>query len=236
MLAFFLTGALLALFGITYQTGADTYELFVAWALLGLPFTLAGASGAAWAAWWVVMNVAMALFCGWMGPGEFAWGLFDRWQLSKALVLMGPFVANLAGVALAIHLRQPRWLVRLLLTFAFAYGIVSTLSVAAGGGWWRGSESGGQDSVVVIAFAGACAAFAYATLQAKKDVFPMALIIAAWIAISTAAIIHGLKLNDVGGFFLISMWIVATSTAAGFVLMKWVREWKIDEDAPEATP
>ena len=35
--AFITTGALLALFGQTYQTGADVYELFLTWALLGLP-------------------------------------------------------------------------------------------------------------------------------------------------------------------------------------------------------
>ena len=35
------TGALLALFGQTYQTGADVYELFLTWALLGLPLVIA---------------------------------------------------------------------------------------------------------------------------------------------------------------------------------------------------
>jgi uncharacterized membrane protein len=33
-----LTGALLALFGQTYQTGADPFQLFGAWALLTLPW------------------------------------------------------------------------------------------------------------------------------------------------------------------------------------------------------
>ena len=40
-LAFIATGALLALFGQTYQTGADVYELFLTWALLGLPLVVA---------------------------------------------------------------------------------------------------------------------------------------------------------------------------------------------------
>ena len=35
-------GALLALIGQTYQTGADTFELFVAWAVLILPWAVVG--------------------------------------------------------------------------------------------------------------------------------------------------------------------------------------------------
>ena len=34
------------LFGQTYQTGADVYELFLTWALLGLPLVVLLASGA----------------------------------------------------------------------------------------------------------------------------------------------------------------------------------------------
>jgi uncharacterized membrane protein len=49
ILATLLTGALLALFGQSYQTGADLYELFFTWALLALPFAVAGRSGAQWA-------------------------------------------------------------------------------------------------------------------------------------------------------------------------------------------
>ena len=36
-----LTGGLLALIGQTYQTGADTFELFATWAALILPWVLA---------------------------------------------------------------------------------------------------------------------------------------------------------------------------------------------------
>ena len=42
MLATLLTGGLLALFGQSYQTGADVHELFFTWAALALPFALAG--------------------------------------------------------------------------------------------------------------------------------------------------------------------------------------------------
>jgi uncharacterized membrane protein len=45
VLAILVTGALLALFGQSYQTGADVFELFFTWAALAVPFALAGRSG-----------------------------------------------------------------------------------------------------------------------------------------------------------------------------------------------
>ena len=51
VLAGLFLGALLALLGQIYQTGADTWELFAWWALLLLPWALAGASQALWLLW-----------------------------------------------------------------------------------------------------------------------------------------------------------------------------------------
>ena len=69
-LAGILLGALLALLGQTYQTGADTWELFAWWALLLLPWALAAASQAVWLLWILVLNVAAAL---WLGERMFSW-------------------------------------------------------------------------------------------------------------------------------------------------------------------
>ncbi|ARP93006.1 GDYXXLXY domain-containing protein [Bordetella genomosp. 13] len=69
-LAGLLLGALLALVGQTYQTGADTWELFAAWAVLLLPWALAAASQAVWLLWVLVLNVAAAL---WLGEHLFTW-------------------------------------------------------------------------------------------------------------------------------------------------------------------
>ena len=57
-----LVGALLAVIGQVYQTGADAYGLFVAWALLVLPWVLASRSAAHWLIWLVIAYVAANLF------------------------------------------------------------------------------------------------------------------------------------------------------------------------------
>lgn len=59
-----LTGVLLAVIGQVYQTGADAYELFAAWTVLILPWTLASRSAAHWLVWLVVACLAAGLFAG----------------------------------------------------------------------------------------------------------------------------------------------------------------------------
>mgnify|MGYP001054986482 CR=1 FL=1 len=58
-----LTGVLLATIGQVYQTGADVFELFLAWAALILPWTLISRSAVQWLLWLVVAEVALWLYC-----------------------------------------------------------------------------------------------------------------------------------------------------------------------------
>jgi hypothetical protein len=45
-----------------------------------------------------------------------------------------------------------------------------------------------------------------------------------------------MKFKDAGAIFVIAAWLIATSSIAGFVLMRWVRTWDFDDDeAPEAS-
>src|SRR5262245_10899955 len=79
-----LTGALLALVGQTYQTGADTFELFAVWALAILPWALLARFPALWIVWLALANLAAVLyfrtFHGFFGvlfgPERLLWVLF----------------------------------------------------------------------------------------------------------------------------------------------------------------
>ncbi len=57
-----LVGALLALFGQIYQTGADTWQLFAAWGALILPWVVLGRFVPLWLLWIGIVNVAIALY------------------------------------------------------------------------------------------------------------------------------------------------------------------------------
>ena len=97
LLAFITTGALLALFGQTYQTGADIYELFLSWALLGLPFAVAAQWGVATAAWVLVLDLALGMFCGWTRAAGFSGSIFESDQFTATHALLFAAALNLAA-------------------------------------------------------------------------------------------------------------------------------------------
>ena len=233
-LATLLIGALLALFGQSYQTGADVHELFFTWAALALPFALAGLSGALWAVWWTVLNLALALLCGWLTPDHFVWRFIAGWGIERSALLMLPCAINLLGAGTCVALRgsrfestAPPWLARYLASLGFVYGTAAALAVVTnvfdGGGASHGS---GQGTATLLSFAAISAGIAFTTWTRRRDVFPMALIAASWIAISTAWLANAMRFDDIGSFFVIACWLIAASTASGLLLMHWVRAWR----------
>lgn len=111
-----LTGVLLAVIGQAYQTGADVFELFAAWAVLILPWTIISRHPVHWLLWLAVAETALILYSGQVlvpirkMPGELAWAL------------VGATVAvALAARELAVQ-RGTQWLAahwtRLVLLFA----------------------------------------------------------------------------------------------------------------------
>ncbi len=108
-----LAGALLALFGQTYQTGADTFELFITWASVILPWTAVGRLPVLWVLLIGLVNVAITFYFR-AFPGLFGmlFGLDKQlWLLlafnSAALVLWELFSRYF------VWLRE-RWATRLL--------------------------------------------------------------------------------------------------------------------------
>ncbi|CAM3988878.1 GDYXXLXY domain-containing protein [Bordetella muralis] len=90
-LAGLLLGALLALLGQTYQTGADTWELFAWWGMLLLPWALVAMSQAVWLLWLVVVNIAMVLYV--------QEGSMFLWILAPAQQMVAVAVVNLLFLA-----------------------------------------------------------------------------------------------------------------------------------------
>jgi uncharacterized membrane protein len=235
ILATLLTGTLLALFGQSYQTGADLHELFFTWAFLSLPFALAGLSGALWAVWWTVLNIGLALLCGWLGPDHFFWRFVDGWGVDRSALLMLPCVVDLCAAGLALWIRTtrfasaaPMWLARFLGAAGMVYGTAAAM-MASAPGLWRANQQGPHGPGAAIVFGAICLFIGVATWLRKRDAFPMAMIAASWIAISTTWIARATRFNDLGDFFVIAFWLIATSTGACMLLMHWVRTWRVDE-------
>lgn len=62
LIASIITGSLLALFGQVYQTGADTWQLFFAWAILITPWVVIARFPALWLLWLGLINAFLLLY------------------------------------------------------------------------------------------------------------------------------------------------------------------------------
>jgi uncharacterized membrane protein len=62
ILSTLLLGALMALFGQTYQTGVDPWQLFFNWALLMTPWALIAKFSSIWLIWLALLNLSVALY------------------------------------------------------------------------------------------------------------------------------------------------------------------------------
>jgi uncharacterized membrane protein len=231
LLAFVVTGALLALFGQTYQTGADVYELFLTWALLGLPFAIAGQWGVTSAAWVLVLNTALLLFTAWHPRGGLLWMVFDGTRFTTVHALIFAAYLNLALWLTFEKLllpAVPEWVRRLLLSCGFGFVTwVGILGVVDNDYVLGANES--HATAVVGAFA-AIGLVAWLALRRRRDIYPLAVAMGSFIIVILCAVprIAG---DDDALFFTLALWLIASSTIAGKVLMTLMRRWRAEAAA-----
>lgn len=148
--AAFLVGVLLAVYGQVYQTGADPYGLFLAWALMILPLALVGRQPGLWLMVLVLSNLALIMY--WtqvLYPPNGWWSLA---RLLGPLVWLGTMVTDsrLAGwlfgmnaaalvlwelaAARGVPWLEGRWGARIIGTLAFLTVLAPTLLITATGG------------------------------------------------------------------------------------------------------
>jgi uncharacterized membrane protein len=92
-------GPLLAVFGQTYQTGADVWQLFVGWAGLGLVWAIAARSGVGWLVWVVIAQTALWLHLdAYYDLSQFSIGKVPLWlvvlAVNGALLIIWEFAAS----------------------------------------------------------------------------------------------------------------------------------------------
>ncbi len=91
-----LIGALLALVGQTYQTGADPWQLFAVWAIFVIPFCVIQGSSTLWLILSLLINLSVSLYY-----SKFGWLydiLFDDWHLLSLLFAVNAALALLLGM------------------------------------------------------------------------------------------------------------------------------------------
>ncbi len=233
--AFVVAGALLALFGQTYQTGANVYELFLTWALLGLPLVIASQWSVAWAAWFAVLNIALALYCGWRPDGGVLWFLLGGMP-SKVAILMLPAAINLALWFATERIRSKPahpalaalaapWLGRFLVACAIGFGTwagISALTLYPMVGWVLTAD---EAIALILLIPLLFVVWAY-TMRRRKDVFPLTMLAASMILLGLFAVIREFHRSDWIMMLLVAVWLVASSTLASKYVLRTLRQWR----------
>jgi len=115
LMAAMLVGALFAVFGQVYQTGADAYTLFLNWVILISGWVIIGAFPVLWLAWLILLNLTWGFY--WfqvLDPEQWTPALMlETFFLLNALALLG---SEFAGRWLKSW-QNIRWIPRLVATF-----------------------------------------------------------------------------------------------------------------------
>lgn len=209
-LAMVLLGGLLALIGQTYQTGADTWELFALWAVLSLPWVLAGRHAALWLTWALLLNVALSL---WLDLGR-AWWLPIATNeellsigLLNALLL---FAWELAGTRWPeFSGRAGRRLLALAMLAPLVFAAMDDIFDKENG-------VGIACWLVVTLVAGAC------FLRLRRDLPVLAMLMLGVIAVVTSALAEFVFTGSETAFemLVLAVVVIAQGTAAAFVLRR----------------
>lgn len=226
LLASLLVGALLALVGQIYQTGADTYELFAVWALVITPWVILARLPALWLLWLLLLNLSLGLYLKTFGG---LWGILmsERRQL-WSFFLLNTFAWVVWEAFTLFLLRQERsaWAARVLavlsgvlVSFLAFDAIFVNLVHNAPIQSWNQAAAG-------IAYVLWLAAVQWVFRYKIPDLFVLAgavlsavIVFNAWVAKS---ILHH---SDAGGFLLVGCLLIVSSAAGGVLLKKIAKEF-----------
>jgi uncharacterized membrane protein len=219
LFAAIVTGALLALIGQTYQTGADTFELFAAWAAAILPWVLLARFPALWILWIALVNAALALYFHTFGllwgmlfaPEKLAWLLFG---VNTVALAIWESCAE-AGVD---WLRE-RWSLRLLATASG--GVVTGLAVYDIVDWRTSSHWGAPAWLAWIA----AAYFIYR--YRVRDLYVLAGGVLSVIVVTTVFLAKQLPWREANAYLFLGMLVIGMSAAGGI----WLKRVATEEDA-----
>ena len=211
-----LTGALLALVGQTYQTGADPYELFAIWAVLILPWTTVARLPALWLLLVLLLNLAVAFY---FQATRGALGLV----FGGSALIWAVFVLNaIALAAWEVAARRfdwmrERWAIRVI---AAATGTAVTVL-----GVWAVFETDEVGLLALPAYLAWLGAMYFYYRHRERDLFVLAGGVLSVIVLVAAFLGNALLDHaDAGGFLFIGLVVIGMSAAGAWWLKRIAEE------------
>jgi uncharacterized membrane protein len=216
-----LVGPLLAVYGQTYQTGADPYGLFLTWALLIAPWVIAGRFTTLWVAEVVIVDVALSLWWGQVIAPRWA----EPWVATWVIVGLVHAVAVVAWewqIRRATPWLREKWAPHELALTGFAALVVAAATfVVEPVNRWADTVNGAGAIGLVTVVAAIVGAFWYYR-RIRSDRFMVTVAGAAGLAL-VAVVVGRVALEDLDmqefGLLLLGLFIVAEITYG----LRWLR-------------
>ncbi len=229
------TGALLALVGQTYQTGADPWQLFTTWSLLMLPWAFIARASSLWILWAILVNLSVALYMdishgifGILFTEEISFWIFALLNTSLLCVFeYFSYIANKRAAQTENNAASKKDITNRYVNQLLA-SIASTAATFLA--LWSIFEYKVQITGFLFYMIWIASAF-YIYRYKIRDLFILSLgslsIIIILVSLLVKAIDNSL---DDGGFLLVSVTIIALSTLAGIWLKNLSKEFSQESD------
>ncbi len=218
MLASISLGILMALYGQTYQTGADPWQLFAYWALLISPWVIVARFSAILILWVFLINISMLLYYQLMGR-FFIFTLGSKDSLFWMAFLFNALVWltwELASKKMAWL--NKRWAVRLLAT---ATGVPATLLLIG-----SITDNIHYNKLAILSYIILTTTIYLVYRKKINDLFMLAGMCLSLITVLTVFFTHALFNNSSGiaSFFIMTLLVVGMASSAAIWLKNIYRE------------
>jgi uncharacterized membrane protein len=216
LVASLLTGALLALYGQSYQTGADSYELFFGWSCLIAGWVCIGNFAPLWLLLLLLLETAVFLY--WSQVVETSWFIYR-----SPLVYEIVFGMNAAALALweffssrGVAWLSGRWIPRTILSSGLLFLVMPITILIVDGHAYAGERL--HAALLPLIYFGTTALVLWIYRLKIFDLYMIAATLLSLIVL--ASVFFGKAIgSDYSGFLLLSMIIVAMSGGAAY----WLR-------------
>lgn len=226
LLASLFVGALLALVGQIYQTGADTYELFAVWAVAITPWVVLARLPALCLMWLLLLDLALMLYLKTF-DGLWGWALSEYRQL-WIFFLFNTFAWASWEILSLCWTKQGRtaWAARVLAVLSGVLVTILAFDAIFVDFLHHASTQRSSRIAAGVAYLLWLAAVQWVFRRKIPDLFVLAgavlsavIVFNAWVAKN---ILHH---SDAGGFLLVGCLLIATSALGGMLLKKIAKEF-----------
>ncbi|MDH5630244.1 MAG: DUF2157 domain-containing protein [Gammaproteobacteria bacterium] len=217
-----LTGVLLATFGMVYQTGADSWQLFASWSALILPWVIIARFQPLWLLWLLIANFALTRWAGVTMTG--GWHYF-----SYRDVMIFPIVFNTIFLILnektsfLDQLKEKTNIISLVLVgytlFMLTLVPLEVIFDSTPRKYWQ---------VLLIAYLIFIPFISYYYYQIKQDILMIIMAMISLIVVFTSILIEILPVEgfNLGFLFVVGLFLIAQVTAATKLLKYILNHWQ----------